>query len=58
MSEVDDLPYEDDPSYCYEPDGDHWEVFAVFPDGDREWRATVETEFLAEKLVQMLRGEL
>jgi len=44
----------EDKRYNYRPDGDNWEVYAVMYDGDEDWVATVETERVAEILVEAL----
>lgn len=43
-----------DHSYFYRQEGENWTVFSLALTGQKEWKATVETEALAEALVDLL----
>lgn len=46
-----------DKDYGYRHDLDHWEVFSLTLSGEEEWKATVETETIAQLLVNALKSE-
>lgn len=43
-----------DKEYAYKADSENWEVYSTSLTGEVEWKATVETETIAERLVQIL----
>lgn len=43
-----------DKQYGYRADGDNWEVYSLSFTGEEEWKATVETESIAVRLVEAL----
>ncbi|MEZ9701228.1 hypothetical protein AB4455_06120 [Vibrio sp. 10N.261.46.E12] len=43
-----------DKQYSYREDGENWEVYSLALTGDEEWKATCETEPLAEGIVKFL----
>jgi len=53
VSEIEDAQ----PTFHYRDDGDDWEVFALALTGAEEWKATVETEGVAKKVVELFRSE-
>lgn len=42
-----------DKTYHYRENGEHWEVYSLALTGAEEWKATVETEAMAESVVSL-----
>ena len=42
--------------YTYWASGDNWDIYSVKLNGEKEWKATVETETMAETFVKSLEG--
>lgn len=43
-----------DKCYDYQAEGENWEIFSISLIGEKEWKATAETECLAIKIVDVL----